>query len=119
MISQTELDAILAQQPESVRQLCRQVVRLLANVAGLTGSVKFGWRSVNFRHEVAGLVCAVFPHDDRVAIYFENGRQLEDRGGLLEGSHLKKGRFLRLYPGEPVPETAIVMLVAEAVALKL
>lgn len=118
-MNQTELDVILARHPESIGQLCHHVVRLLAKVSGLTGSVKLGWRSVNFRHEVTGLVCAVFPHDDRVAIYFENGRQLEDRDGLLEGSHLKKGRFLRLDPGEPVPETAIVMLVAEAVALKL
>ncbi|MBB4053426.1 hypothetical protein GGR20_003086 [Devosia subaequoris] len=118
-MNQAELDTILAQQPESARQLCHDVVRLLENVAGLAGSVKLGWRSVNFRHDVAGLVCAVFPHEDRVAIYFENGRQLEDADGLLQGSHLKKGRFLWLYPGEPVPETAIVMLVAEAVALKL
>ncbi len=41
-----------------------------------------------------------------------------DPDGLLMGNGLKKGRFLRLYPGEVIPEAAVVLLVAEAIALR-
>ena len=42
----------------------------------------------------------------------------EDPDALLMGDGLKKGRFLRLHPGQTVPEAAIALLVAEAVALR-
>jgi len=116
---EAELARLLEPVPSEVAALCRDVVQLIGAMPGLSHSVKLGWRSVNFRHEAAGLICAVFPHEDRVALYFENGRMLEDREGLLQGEHLKKGRFLRLYPGAEPPEAAIHMLLAEAVALKL
>lgn len=118
-IAPAALERILAGHSPAIRQLCQDVVVLLSGMAGLKGSVKLGWRSVNFRHDTAGLVCAVFPYEDRVALYFENGRALEDPEGLLAGDHLKKGRFLRLYPGGDFPEAAIAMLVAEAIALRL
>ena len=76
-----------------------------------------GWRSVNFRHAAAGHVCAVFPHSDRVSLYFEHGRLLSDPDGVLMGDALKKGRFLRLYPGADFPEAVIYMRVSEAIAL--
>lgn len=113
-----DLDALLAELPDDVGQLCRAVVSLIAEGTPLTGQVKLGWRSINFRHARAGHVCAVFPYADRVALYFEHGRLLEDPDGLLHGDGLKKGRFLRLYPHEPLPETAIVLLIAEAIALR-
>lgn len=116
-IAMDGLDRLLEPLPEAIGDLCRSVVSLLATTPGLDGSVKFGWRSVNFRHGRAGLICAVFPYEDRVAVYFEQGRMLEDPEGLLQGEHLKKGRFMRLYPGDPLPEAGIAMLVGEAIAL--
>ena len=118
-MSPAELNPILAQRPPAIVQITRQVVGLLAGVPGLSGSIKLGWRSVNFRHVVAGHVCAVFPYDDRVALYFEHGRLLEDPEGLLQGGGLKKGRFLRLYPGAAVPQQSIALLVAEAIAVRV
>ena len=114
----TELDVLLLELPAQIGQLCRAVVEIVAGNASLIGSVKMGWKSINFRHPVAGHVCAVFPHPDRVSIYFEHGRLLEDPEGLLMGDGLKKGRFLRLHPGEVIPEAAIALLVAEAIALR-
>jgi hypothetical protein len=114
-----DLDLLLEPLPPAIDILCRAAVDLLETMPDLSGQVKFGWRSVNFRHSRAGLICAVFPYEDRVAVYFEQGRLLEDPEGLLQGDHLKKGRFMRLYPGDQVPEAAIAMLVGEAIALGL
>jgi hypothetical protein len=113
-----ELDQLLSGLPAEIGWLCRQLVDLIGGNLSLVASVKMGWKSVNFRHARAGHVCAIFPYPDRVSIYFEHGRLLEDPDGLLMGDGLKKGRFLRLYPGEPVPEAAIALLVAEAIALR-
>lgn len=111
------LDDLLAPLPEEIGSLARELVALVGGMPGLTGKVMPGWRSVNFRHAKAGHVCAVFPHEDRVSIYFEHGRVLSDPEGVLMGDELKKGRFLRLYPGKESPEATIYVLVSEAIAL--
>lgn len=113
-----DLDMLLLGLPAEIGQLCRAAIEIVEGNASLSGSVKMGWKSINFRHPVAGHVCAVFPHPDRVSIYFEHGRLLEDPDALLMGDGLKKGRFLRLHPGEVIPEAAIALLVAEAIALR-
>lgn len=111
------LNDLLDPLPEEIGPLARDLTGLVGGMPGLTGKVMRGWRSVNFRHARAGHVCAVFPHADRVSLYFEHGRVLSDPDGLLMGEELKKGRFLRLYPGKPIPEAAIYVLVSEAIAL--
>jgi hypothetical protein len=42
---------------------------------------------------------------------------LSDPEGLLQGEDLKKGRFLRLYPGNAVPDMAVGLFIGEAIAL--
>jgi hypothetical protein len=111
------LDALLAPLPPKIQLLARDLVGQVAGYPGLSGKVMRGWRSVNFRHKQAGHVCAVFPYADRVSLYFEHGRMLDDPEGLLQGEDLKKGRFLRLYPGDAVPEAAVGLFIAEAIAL--
>lgn len=113
-----EFAGLIAPLPEDIGALSRRLVDLVGSMSGLSGAVRLGWRSVNFRHVVAGHVCAVFPYEDRVAMYFEHGRLLEDPEGLLEGGNLKKGRFLRLRPGAAFPEQSIALLVAEAIAVR-
>ncbi len=110
------LDTLLAARPAEIAMLCRSLLAVVGARPDLAGAVKTGWGSINFRHERAGHVCAVFPHADRVSLYFEHGRLLEDPDGLLMGE-LKKGRFLRLYPGDRVPEDAIGVFIAQAIAL--
>jgi len=52
-----------------------------------------------------------------VSLVFEHGRQLSNAGGLLQGDG-KQVRFIHFRPGQPVPEEALGLLLAEAVALK-
>lgn len=108
---------LVAPFPPPVRELTARLVALVAAHPGITGKVMTGWRSVNFRHADAGHVCSVFPHEDRVSLYFEHGRLLEHGDGLLEGEGLKRGRYLRLYPGDDIPVDRIGMLLGEAIAL--
>jgi len=111
------LDALLAPLPGDIADLARALVDTVGTYPGLAGKVMPGWRSVNFRHRQAGHVCAVFPYADRVSLYFEHGRMLSDPEGLLQGEGLKKGRFLRLYPGDAVPDMAVGLFIGEAIAL--
>jgi hypothetical protein len=100
-----------------VVELTARLVALIAAHPGLSGKVMAGWKSVNFRHSVAGHVCSVFPQADRVTLYFEHGRMLENGEGLLAGDGLKKGRYLRLVPGDDIPVDRIGILLSEAIAL--
>lgn len=117
MIHSAQLTELLAPMPGPVADLATRLVGLVAARPGLSGKVMMGWKSVNFRHPDAGHVCSVFPYTDRVSLYFENGRLLEDAEGLLLGSKLKKGRYIRLYPGDDIPIDAISILLSEAIAL--
>jgi len=112
-----DLEALLAPLPPEIADLSRRLVALVAAHPGLVGKVRFGWRSVNFRHPIAGHVCAIFPYSDRVSLYFEHGRLLQNGEGLLQGD-LKKGAFVRFTPGDELHEDALGFLLAEAIALK-
>jgi hypothetical protein len=108
---------LVAPLPPPVTELTARLVALVSAHPGLSGKVMTGWKSVNFRHGGAGHVCSVFPHADRVALYFEHGRLLENGEGLLIGDGLKKGRYLRLRPGDDIPVDRIGILLSEAIAL--
>lgn len=108
---------LIAPLPAPVAELTARLVALVAAHPGLSGKVMSGWRSVNFRHGKAGHVCSVFPQAERVTLYFEHGRLLEHGDGLLAGDGLKKGRYLRLLPGDDIPVDRIGILISEAIAL--
>jgi|SRR5688572_8913684 hypothetical protein len=108
---------LIAPLPAPVAELTARLVALVAAHPGLTGKVMTGWKSINFRHADAGHVCSVFPQADRVALYFEHGRLLSQGEGLLIGDGLKKGRYLRLRPGDDIPVDPIGILLSEAIAL--
>lgn len=109
--------ALIAPLPVPVGELTARLVALVAAHPGLTGKVMTGWKSVNFRHASAGHVCSIFPQAERVSLYFEHGRMLEHGDGLLAGDGLKKGRYLRLVPGDEIPVDPIGILLSEAIAL--
>lgn len=83
----------------------------------LVPQVRLGWGSVNFRHRKAGFVCAVFPMADHVSLVFEHGRQLSNASGLLQGDG-KQVRFIPFRPDDDIPEDALAVLLAEAIALR-
>lgn len=108
---------LVAPLPPAIAELTARLVALVAAHPGLSGKVMTGWKAVNFRHGAAGHVCSVFPQADRVSLYFEHGRLLENGEGLLAGDGLKKGRYLRLVPGDDIPVDRIGILLSEAIAL--
>lgn len=113
-----DLDAILERVPSPVAAEARKLVTVLSVTRpDLVAKVQRGWGSVNYRHRQAGFICAVFPMADHVALVFEHGRQLSNDAGLLEGDG-KQVRFIRLAPGDPIPEVPIGLLLAEAIALR-
>ena len=62
-------------------------------------------------------MCAVFPMREHVDLVFEHGRLLSNESGLLQGNG-RQVRYIRFRPGDDVPDDAIALLVAEAVALR-
>ena len=110
---------LIAPLPAPIQVMTSDLVDLFARHPGVTGQVRLGWRSINFRHELAGYFGAVFPNEERAIVYFEYGRLLSDPDGLLDGGlDLKRGRFMRLSPDAALPEEAIMQMLAEAIALR-
>lgn len=110
---------LIAPLPAPIQVMTSDLVDLFTRHPGVTGQVRPGWRSVNFRHELAGYFGAVFPNEERVIVYFEYGRLLSDPDGLLDGGlDLKRGRFMRLFPDVAMPDAAIMQMLAEAIALR-
>jgi len=102
--------------PEPIGALTAELaVKLLELQPALEAKARLGWGSVNYRHAEAGFVCAIFPLEEHVSLVFEHGRQLSSP--LLEGDG-KQVRFIKLLPGQPIPEDEIAMLLAEAIALR-
>jgi len=102
--------------PEPIAEMASRLALTLLNVRpDLEAKVRLGWGSVNYRHPVAGFVCAIFPMEDHVSLVFEHGRQLSSP--LLEGDG-KQVRFIRFAPGATIPEDELAILLAEAVALR-
>ena len=102
--------------PEPVGQLTSKLALTLLNLRpDLEAKARLGWGSVNYRHPVAGFVCAIFPMENHVSLAFEHGRQLNSP--LLEGEG-RQVRFIRFMPDMPIPEDELAILLAEAVALR-
>lgn len=113
-----EIESFLASFQPPIGETAGRLIAALRRLRpDLAPRVRLGWGSVNFRHPKAGHVCAVFPLRDRVSLYFEHGRLLSNESGLLQGN-TKQGRFIPFEPGQEIPEDALGMLLAEAVALK-
>lgn len=109
-------EALLAHRPAAVAELARQVAAMIAEVRpDLVPAVRSGWGTINYRHQRAGFVCALYPRADSVSLLFERGRLLSSP--LLEGDG-RKMRFIRLRPGQAIPVDEIAILLAEAIALQ-
>lgn len=115
---ESELESFLSGFQPPIGEMAGRLVAALRRLRpDLAPHVWLGWGSVNFRHPKAGFVCAVFPMADHVSLVFEHGRLLSTASGLLRGNG-KQVRFIPFQPGQPVPEEALGLLLAEAVALK-
>jgi hypothetical protein len=111
-----DLQHIVRSFPDPIGAFASRLALTLLNLRpDLEAKARLGWGSVNYRHPVAGFVCAIFPMEDHVSLVFEHGRQLSSP--LLEGDG-KQVRYIRFVPGDDIPEDDIAILLAEAIALK-
>ena len=94
------------------------VACLFSAQPSLVPTVRFGWRSINFRHPRAKHLCAVFPLKDEVRLYFEHGRLLSNEAGLLEGNGKQVRAIIPEAGHGRYRRTQIGLLLAEAIALK-
>jgi hypothetical protein len=113
-----QLDDLLARRDASIVMLTHALLDLVAALAPeLSARVQPGWGSINFTHRRAGYVCAVLPQSEDVLLVFQHGRELSNP--LLEDNgKVKKVRWIRFRPGDPLPEDEIAILLAEAIALR-
>ena len=116
--SDAEIESFLSAFQPPIAETAGRVIKALRRLRpDLVPQVRLGWGSVNFRHAQAGFVCAVFPMEDHVSLVFEHGRQLSNESGLLQGNG-RQVRFIPFLPGQAIPEDALGMLLAEAIALR-
>ena len=113
-----DFSTLLDRHAPPIARLTKELTALIGTLRpDLSAAVKLRWGSVNYRHARAGLVCALFPRADHVALYFEHGSELSHP--LLEGKgQTRQVRFIRLLPGKALPVDDIAILLAEAVALR-
>jgi hypothetical protein len=82
-----DLDVLLADHSDAVVATVQRLRAALHEAHPLlTERVRLGWRSINYRDDDAGFVCAIFPVVDRVQLVFEHGARLPDPHGLLTGT---------------------------------
>lgn len=113
-----EIEGFLSGFQPPIGEIAARAIAAIRNLRpDLVPHVRLGWGSVNFRHPRAGFVCAVFPMADHVSLVFEHGRQLSNDSGLLQGDG-KQVRFIPLRPDDEIPEEALGLLLAEAIALR-
>ena len=102
---------------QSIIRRLRPVIR--SAVPALAEAGYAGWRCIAYRHPKAGYVCGVFPVDQTVKLYFEQGVRLADPIGILEGTGRQTRHLTFASPADVTEKAAMVsMLVREAVAFK-
>lgn len=110
------IEALLALFPGPVRALTEQVRALvLAAVPELAERALPGWKAIGFRHSEAGHLCALFPGEPEVKLYFEYGARLDDPDRLLQGS-TKQTRYVPFRSARDLSRAALTALVRRAVA---
>jgi hypothetical protein len=113
-----DLDLLVGKFEPKIVALTHSLIGLVRDLRPeLTPKVQFGWGTINFRHPVAGFLCAVYPAREHVALIFQQGRLL-DSPLLIDDGKVKQVRWIPLRPGEELPVDDIGILLAEAVALR-
>lgn len=113
----SDIGSILGRHP-AVAQLAADIVALVERTApSLEPKAQQGWGTVNFRHQQAGFVCAVYPARDHVSLIFQQGRELS-HPLLTDDGKVKQVRWIPFRPGDDIPEDEIAILLAEAIALR-
>jgi hypothetical protein len=86
--------------------------------------VRPGWRLIGYEVPVdrrSKYFAYVAPEMEHVHLGFEYGIWMEDLDHLLQGAHLnlRKVRFVTYEPGDPIPESALVLYTRDAARLAI
>ena len=87
-------------------------------VPEITERVLPGCGAIGFRHRVAGHICAIFPADDAVKVYFEYGKSLRDPKKFLKGD-TKQTRYLIFRGVKEIDRDVLAGFMRQAVKLKM
>jgi hypothetical protein len=103
---------LLAKHSDEVADLTRRLRAVArASCPELTERIYFGWYGVGLHHPAKGYVAALFPRADEVHVGFDQGLDLPDPYGLLQGDG-HQVRYLVFRPGEarPTPDDLVEYL---------
>ena len=86
--------------------------------------VRSGWRLIGYEVPVdrrSKYFAYVAPEMEHVHLGFEYGIWMADPDNLLQGAHLnlRKVRFVTYEPGDPIPESALVVYTRDAARLAI
>lgn len=86
--------------------------------------VRIGWRLIGYDVPIGKRTryfAMVWPEPEHVHLGFEYGAWMDDPAHILLGAHLRlrKVRFVRFEPGEPIPESTLVDYTRQAAELAL
>lgn len=113
-----DLADLLSRRAPAIAALARALVATVRDIRpDFAAKVAKGWGTVNFRHDKAGFICAVYPSAGHVSLIFQDGRLLE-HPLLTDDGTVKKVRWIPFAPGDEIPADEIAILIAEAVALR-
>ncbi|MBM3903662.1 MAG: DUF1801 domain-containing protein [Thaumarchaeota archaeon] len=108
-------DNILKSHNTSIRKISNELRKIISSaVPEISEKALPGWHAIGFRHVQAGHICAVFPFESIVKLYFEYGAKLADPDHVLEGN-TKQTRFISFSSPSDISPKKIQKLVKESI----
>lgn len=109
-------EQFLAGYPPQIQQLAAKLRAMVkAECPEATETVYPGWRILAYAEQI--IFCYIAPHQDKVALGFNQGRSLPDPRRLLEGE-AKQARNIFFRPDDTLPKPALRELIRAAQAFE-
>lgn len=114
-----EVEAFLRDLPDEVEKLARALrSRVRKLVPDAVEQRHGGWKVLGYSADgsMKSSICAIAPHREHVNLQFFNGVDLDDPGGLLEGTG-KRGRHVKCHTLKDVETEALGALIRRSAEL--
>jgi hypothetical protein len=109
------INELLEDHSPRIRSLVERIRKIIVvAVPEVEERINPGWHAITVHTKEAGFLCGVFPYEDTVKIYFENGRMLPDPDGLFSAFGSRTGQIV-LRSRREVNTEGITLLLHEAV----
>jgi hypothetical protein len=110
------VEQFLAGFPPDIQKLALELRTIVkAECLNASETVYLGWRIVAYAEQT--IFCYIAPHQDKVALGFNQGRSLPDPGRLLQGQ-AKHARNIFFRPDDQLPKSALRELIEAAQAFE-